>query len=783
MVVGKIDDDGIFVNKKKCSLSTLSVLTSSSARILSLFVIDRILNSFARNRLRRILIYEFVFPNFHPGHFPHVRETIGLDVWEELLNSPIGEVARLAERESMWLGNAKGKGKVKGKRNEKKRMKGGVLSEGEPPTKKQKKVKTQNESEADAAGNESEADAAGKGSSEKEGSKELELENKATLTTIVNTLDIISRKFDHVDSRLEAYELDRNIPLMDQKTIDDRVNALLEERLKDLGIGKIPENHDNPSPPLSNPSPPLSKASPVVRTHQESVNSPALVAATPRQKKNLAKELEKEPGVKRALDEEFGGVDKDNDLDFLLISPAKATKDDKSTKDDKAAKDPAYGRGCRRTRIVKGEEADEKKKAAQADAAFKKKEKAEAKKKAAENKKKEAEAKKKEAEAKKKEAAAKKKVVEAKKKEAELKKKQEAKLKKQNQAGSKYKKVTPPPDDAMYNSSLEVVAEQDDFAPESDVENSELVRSAIIKEFREKYVWLSPKGLSTTAVSSSFDFPTVGHDGTTWMRKNVTPSSAIYDPLAPVDPALLEKLMQYIKAIPPKPPAPPGTKEHIVAYMNVLIKRSMREPTPFWSKRIAFVDLWWQSFLLHDYNQFKMGPTLFLFSGNGYEHMVNGRIPDHSQTNLRWYEDVDHLYGCLQTGGNHWVAYHVDLKKEKIDCYDPIFGEVTPESEQRILNSFKPLTHMIPTLLSVHIPASIRPISRKKFSFRRRSKRYTPQNTQIGDCGVYSLKFVECLVLGVTFDGINDQTIQGLRVKMAADILAEGGNILTLGRT
>ena len=207
--------------------------------------------------------------------------------------------------------------------------------------------------------------------------------------------------------------------------------------------------------------------------------------------------------------------------------------------------------------------------------------------------------------------------------------------------------------------------------------------------------------------------------------------------------------------------------------MNVLIKRSMREPTPFWSKRIAFVDLWWQSFLLHDYNQFKMGPTLFLFSGNGYEHMVNGRIPDHSQTNLRWYEDVDHLYGCLQTGGNHWVAYHVDLKKEKIDCYDPIFGEVTPESEQRILNSFKPLTHMIPTLLSVHIPASIRPISRKKFSFRRRSKRYTPQNTQIGDCGVYSLKFVECLAFGVTFDGINDQNIQGLRMKMAADILVE----------
>ncbi|KAH0942817.1 hypothetical protein HID58_002454, partial [Brassica napus] len=273
-----------------------------------------------------------------------------------------------------------------------------------------KKVKTQNESEADAAGNESEADAAGKGSSGKEGSKELELENKATLTTIVNTLDITSRKFDQVDSRLEAYELDRNRPLMDQKTIDDR-------------------------------------ASLVVRTHQKSVNSPALVDATPR---NL------------------------RPLDFLVISPAKATKDDKSTKDDKAAKDPAYGYGCRRTRIVKGEEADEKKKAAQADAAFKRKE-----------------------------------------------------------------KVTPPRDGVtrcnvqpdVEDSSLaditnEVVAEQNEFAPESDVENSELVRSAIIKEFREKNVRLTPKGLSTMAVSSSFVFLT---------------------------------------AIPPKPPAPPGKKEVLTA--------------------------------------------------------------------------------------------------------------------------------------------------------------------------------------------------------------------------
>ncbi|CAF1945937.1 unnamed protein product [Brassica napus] len=458
-------------------------------------------------------------------------------------------------------GNAQGKGNEK-----KKKMKGGVSSEAEPPTKKQKKVKTQNEYEVAAAG---------KGSSEKEGSKDLELENKATLRTIESTLDNISRKFEQFDSRLEAYELDRNRPLMDQKTIDDNVKALLEERMKVMGVGKIPENNDNPSPPSADKS--LTLASPRVQTQQKSVNSTTL-AATPGKvfgpKKNLAKELDKESGVKRTLAEEFGSVAKATDLDsqhvdFVLVSPSKATKDDKD------AKVPAYGRGCRGNHIVKGKEADEKKKAAHADATFNRKEKAEAKKKAAEAKKKEAEAKKKE-------------------------------------------------------------AEENEFALESDVEGSELVRSAIIKEYREKSVQLTPKRFSKAAVSSPAVFPYVGKNGTTCMRKNVTPSSLIFDPLAPVDPLLLEKLMQHIKGIPPKPPAPADKPAVLSA--------------------------------------------------------------DHE----------------------------------------------TP--------------------------------SKKKFSFRKRSKRYTPQNTQIGDCGVYSLNFVECLALGVTFHGINDKNIQGLRMKMAAEILDEEGN-------
>ncbi|XP_013639761.1 PREDICTED: uncharacterized protein LOC106345033 [Brassica oleracea var. oleracea] len=625
-------------------------------------------------------------------------------------------------------------GNAQGKRNEKKKkMKGGVSSEGEPPTKKQKKVKTQNESEATAAG---------KGSSEKEGSKDLELENKVTLTTIVSTLDNISKKFEQFDSRLEAYELDRNKPLMDQKTIDDRVKALLEEHLKVLGVGKIPENNDNPSPPSADKA--LSFASPRVTTQQNSVNSPAL-AATPGKvfgpKKNLAKELDKESGVKWTLAEEFGSVAKATDLDsqhidFVLVSPSKATKDDKD------AKVPDYGRGCRGKRTVKGEEADEKKKAAQADAAFKRKEKAEAKKKAAEATKDDKDAKvpdygrgcRGKRTVKGEEADEKKKAAQA---DAAFKRKEKAEAKKKAaEAESKNKEVTPYGEDSVFAYVTDaVVREENEFALESDVENQEVIRSAV--------------------------------DGTTCMRKNVTPSSVIYDPLAPVDLVLLEKLMQHIKGIPPKPPAPADKPAVLSAVHEGDFYSILIHERPWPEKEYGWV-----------FDNFKIKPSMFNIKGNGYKDMLKGKLPDHYPTNLKWYEDVDHLYGCLQTGGNHWVAYHVDLKKEKIDCYDPIFGEATPKSERRILNSFKPLTHMILYMLSDHIPANIRAPVKKKFSFRRRSKRYTPQNTQIGDCGVYLLKFVECLALGVTFDGINDKNIQGLRMKMAAEILDEGVNFV-----
>ncbi|KAF3499947.1 hypothetical protein F2Q69_00040641 [Brassica cretica] len=112
----------------------------------------------------------------------------------------------------------------------------------------------------------------------------------------------------------------------------------------------------------------------IQNTQQKSVSCPALFGETPSKdtevkrtlaekfdkdtgvRRTLAEEFGKDTGVKRTLAEEFGSVAKATDLDFVYVSPPKATKDDKD------AKVPAYGRGCRGRRTVKDEDAADKKK-------------------------------------------------------------------------------------------------------------------------------------------------------------------------------------------------------------------------------------------------------------------------------------------------------------------------------------------------------------------------------------------------------------------------------------
>ncbi|KAG5375465.1 hypothetical protein IGI04_040061, partial [Brassica rapa subsp. trilocularis] len=193
--------------------------------------------------------------------------------------------------------------------------------------------------------------------------------NNASLMAIASTLDKLSSKFDLMDARFKK-------PLVDQKSIDDMVKLAVEERLKVMGIGKNPQNKENLSNVAADQQPePLS--SPQPNTQQKSVCSPLLAETLGKDmgpRNNLSNELDKERGMKKTLAKEFGTHAEDegaNVLDFLYVSPAKATK----------AED--LRRRSTRNRTIKDEDAEDKKKAVQAEAVLKKKEKAAAKRKAA----------------------------------------------------------------------------------------------------------------------------------------------------------------------------------------------------------------------------------------------------------------------------------------------------------------------------------------------------------------------------------------------------------------
>lgn len=53
------------------------------------------------------------------------------------------------------------------------------------------------------------------------------------------------------------------------------------------------------------------------------------------------------------------------------------------------------------------------------------------------------------------------------------------------------------------------------------------------------------------------------------------------------------------------------------------------------------------------------------------------------------------------------------------------------------------------------------------------SPSHGPQNEEPGDCGVYALKYIECKAIGCGFEGLSDQCIPAMRIKLAAEIYDE----------
>ncbi|KAL9858972.1 putative Ulp1 protease family catalytic domain, papain-like cysteine peptidase superfamily [Arabidopsis thaliana] len=76
-------------------------------------------------------------------------------------------------------------------------------------------------------------------------------------------------------------------------------------------------------------------------------------------------------------------------------------------------------------------------------------------------------------------------------------------------------------------------------------------------------------------------------------------------------------------------------------------------------------------------------------------------------------------------------------------------------------------------MLSSFVPSKQRRRSYSKLEWKRITK--VPENLDAGDCAIYSIKYIECLALGKSFDGLCDENMQSLRTKLAVEMFEELG--------
>ncbi|CAN6813411.1 unnamed protein product, partial [Brassica oleracea] len=209
-----------------------------------------------------------------------------------------------------------------------------------------------------------------------------------------------------------------------------------------------------------------------------------------------------------------------------------------------------------------------------------------------------------------------------------------------------------------------------------------------------------------------------------------------------------------------------STVKRIITGVTPSTVRSMQSSSPYASRRIAFLDRWFVKSWVNDFEkQDKNSVEL----SDMYSKAFNGEYPEQFVTGKKWFKDVDSLFLCHNINGNHWVALHIDLLKSTIYVYDCIPDVV--KAHKDLQEECRPFTKMIPLILNKMLPPTKGKKSEQQFALRR--PKNVPQNDDPGDCGVYSLKYIECLAIGCTFHGLSDEIIPAQRMKLAAEIYEE----------
>ncbi|KAF2613688.1 hypothetical protein F2Q70_00012249 [Brassica cretica] len=127
-----------------------------------------------------------------------------------------------------------------------------------------------------------------------------------------------------------------------------------------------------------------------------------------------------------------------------------------------------------------------------------------------------------------------------------------------------------------------------------------------------------------------------------------------------------------------------------------------------------------------------------------------GELPYHGSTSSVWSVDVDRLYIPICVNQIHWISICVNLVNRIVDVFD-----CGGKKNNSVVEAFQ---------------SSER---KKDFNVKQYTVSYVPMrglNMSGNDYGAYSLKFIECHLLGLDFSLVNDENIKESRHKIAYDL-------------
>ncbi|KAF2540487.1 hypothetical protein F2Q68_00031871 [Brassica cretica] len=133
--------------------------------------------------------------------------------------------------------------------------------------------------------------------------------------------------------------------------------------------------------------------------------------------------------------------------------------------------------------------------------------------------------------------------------------------------------------------------------------------------------------------------------------------------------------------------------------------------------------------------------------------------------------DVDDIYAPVNYKNEHWIAIWVLIPKKHITIWDSIHSHI---KHAQLAELIEPFTTMIPYLLVELAPTDEERVKYTLEPFTYERVKAGVPVARSGDCGVYTLKYIECHALGMSsFPPVfSDKNVKTIREKMVTKMFA-----------